>query len=109
MGNACCKPKKTKHKRNSVPTPIPRAEQDVITIPKTKIEILSSDKSLTSSSNISNKNKIRILKVPTRQHYSQTIGIQTDDELMMGFILDRKKKFEKMKQFFNMFEVYEKF
>lgn len=109
MGNACCKPKKTKHKRNSVPTPIPRAEQDVITIPKTKIEILSSDKSLTSSSNISNKNKIRILKVPTRQLYSQTIGIQTDDELMMGFILDRKKKFEKMKQFFNMFEVYEKF
>jgi hypothetical protein len=36
-------------------------------------------------------------------------GIQTDDELMMGFLLDRKKKFDKMKQFFSIFEMYEKY
>jgi hypothetical protein len=28
---------------------------------------------------------------------------------MMGYLLDRKKKFEEMKNFFSMFEMYEKY
>lgn len=35
-----------------------------------------------------------------------TIGVQTEDELMMGFLLDRKEKFERMKQFFSTFEKF---